>query len=684
MKLNKLSLALAGIVSVGLTACGGGSSSNSNSTGGTTPTTLQGTAATGAAFTGGTVFVYDSRGQEVGHTSSIDATTGQYTLTLAEGAVAPFVLVASRTTADGQTETLVSVMGSKDQTTANITPITSLIASRLSPSGDPTKLVSELSTGTASVTPAAITTAVTEINTALAPLLTATGTSGSDPITTSFTTNGASYDRLLDSISVSFTPSSSTTTTIDITAKTVLADGQQPVTTSFTNTSTSLTPLDPSVATATLVEPGTSTLINDLLRQLTTCFGLPLETRVSSGSLSATECRNAFYGNDPATFLSNGATVGLGQAFNGLFVSGGTGMVFGQGTYEFSRANGDIVAGYKSRDTSGNETFDTFVLRKDTDGKLKLYGNQYQYPGGVTAYQQLRQFITLNQSAYNYYSTGYAFGISNVTVSNASIFNKVVVTSPNNNTLVLKPSAGSSNLNLVYTSGTVSGTSFVRLARAYVNTSDTSDPKLRDTNMFFSPTPYSDSEIQAIPAQGVWKFDYYLAGNGTATPNATQYYKTRARAMTIAELRTTGLASLSTNVTQSIGSLANATSGKVAFSTGTAVNLGGDGEAGWTVTSGQLPPTKVTVYGQYINSGSKGFDDTVKVGSTARSATVPCAGSLTDTHCVGTGPLYAAGTFDGSGALTSGTAITGLHLWSRDVAGREFANFYAMYRLATP
>lgn len=675
MKLKHLplSLALAGIVSAGLSGCGG-----TNNT--STPTTITGTAATGAAFTGGTVYVYDSRGQEVGSTSTIDATTGQYSLTLADGAVAPFVLVASRTTSDGQTETLVSVIGSKDQTTANITPITSLIASRLSPSGDPTKLLSELSAGGATVTPSAIASAVTEIGTILAPLLTATGTSSSDPLTTSFSTNGTSYDRLLDSISVNFTPSSSTTTNIDITAKTVLADGQQPATTSFTNTTTSVTPLDASVAAATLVEPGTSTLIGDLLRQLSTCYALPLSSRVSgadAASVTAAECKNAFFGNDPSNFLSNGGRVGQGKAFNGLFVAGGTGVVFSQGTYEFSRTNGDIVAGYKSRDTTGNETFDTFVLRKDTDGKLKLIGNQYAYPGGVTAYQQLRQFISLNQSAYNYYSSGYALGVSDVTSGGSSIFAKVVVTSPKGDTLVLKPSAGSGNLNLVYGNGSVSGTSFVRLARAYADVNNANDPKDVDSKMFFSPTRYTDEQIQPLAAQSVWKFDYYLASAPTAVA-ATQYYKTRARAMTIAEMRATGLASLTSETVQAAGSGANPTTGKLLMSANDTFDaVGPNGANAWSVATGQLPPTQVRVFGN--SPTNRSFDDSVKVGSTTRKATVPCAQqSNADDHCYnnlnGTyGPGYAAG-----------STITGLHLWARDVAGREFANFYALYKLTIP
>lgn len=187
MNLNplKLTAAMAGILTLTLAACGGGSSTSSAPE--ATPITISGTAATGAAFTDAVVYVYDSAGAVVG-TSSAIGSDGQYSVTLNADAVAPFVLVASRMTADGLTESLVSVVSSTAQTTANVTPITSLIASRLSPSGDPSKLASELAAGSVQVTAEAVTSVVNEVNTILAPLLTATGTTGSDPLTTSITT----------------------------------------------------------------------------------------------------------------------------------------------------------------------------------------------------------------------------------------------------------------------------------------------------------------------------------------------------------------------------------------------------------------------------------------------------------------------------------------------------------------
>ena len=105
----KLSAAMAGVLTLTLAACGGGSSTSS--TPGATPITISGTAATGAAFTDALVYVYDSTGAVVGTSSAIGA-NGQYSVTLSANAVAPFVLVASRTTADGLTESLVSVVSS--------------------------------------------------------------------------------------------------------------------------------------------------------------------------------------------------------------------------------------------------------------------------------------------------------------------------------------------------------------------------------------------------------------------------------------------------------------------------------------------------------------------------------------------------------------------------------------------
>ena len=88
-----------------------------------------------------------------------------------------------------------------------------------------------------------------------------------------------------------------------------------------------------------------------------------------------------------------------------------------------------------------------------------------------------------------------------------------------------------------------SATSFLRIRNVYA---DANNPMIRiwaDTAIFAVATPMSDADIALIAAQSSWKFEYYLASSPT-TVDATQYFKTRARAMTLAELQTQSLATL--------------------------------------------------------------------------------------------------------------------------------------------
>jgi hypothetical protein len=443
----KLVLTWVGAAVIGLTGCGGGGG------GTTTPTpespatiTLSGMAATGAAFVGATVQVIDSTGKVVG-TSAPVGDDGTYQVTLAPGAVAPFVLIASRTSSTGEVQSLVSVVESASVTVANVTPITHLIASRLSASGDPAKLADELAAGTTTISAADVAQTVAEVKAILAPLLEATGTTDADPLQGSFVVNGEGYDRLLDSISINIVPSSASTANIEIAVKQQLPDGTQPATVSFPSGSTTVASL-PAISTTTLVEAGTSVKISDFLAALTACYAVPFEDRVdgvtagvnavtgTAANVKAPACRAVFSGADPANFKNNGGVVGRnannGGAFASLFRRGATGAVFSQGSYEFTRGNGDVVVGYKSRGSDGSESFDTFVLRKDEqDGKFKLIGNQYQFPGGVSAYQQHRQQLSPDQVAYSYRSTGYTVNVDNRTDGSGNpIFDHVEVTTP--------------------------------------------------------------------------------------------------------------------------------------------------------------------------------------------------------------------------------------------------------------
>jgi hypothetical protein len=632
------------------------------------------------------------------------------------GAQAPFVLSASRTTADGAVETLVSVVPTATaSTTVNISPVTNLIASRLSSSGDPSKLASELSAGTSTISTSTVATKVAEVQALLAPVLTAAGVTGTDPLSVIFATDGTGYDRMLDAIKVTVTPSSATSANIEISIKQQLPDGTTPTAITFTSqTAAANLPALPSIAANTLPPSGTSAQIAAHLAQLTACYALPITTRINStvtGGLAtgtaanvvATSCRSAFFGDDPSTFLGNGAHVGRDTnnngAFAGLFRNGATGVVFSQGGYEFSRNNGDIVASYKSRDSLGNEAFDTFVLRQDTDGKLKQIGNQYTYAGGVVAYLQLREFVT--QSSSNYYSSGYDLRVPLITG-----VSYVDVVSPRGNHITLIPGADSMVLpRRNVTPLTASGTTYIRLRSEYVASTGTptAHPSVSEASLFFVPTDFTEDEIIGIPNQSVWAFNYYSGGSNASggTLLATQLYKTRTRANTIAELRNQVWANLSsTSIADMVGRFqANGGGLGAGFATLPAAM---DLATSWVVPTGALPPTQVKLFGNalyfdYANSTTKAggapftsttnsvgyangrtnFSDGLTIGSTARSASaIGCFNGAIDIndmgerHCANPGPGYLAS-----------ARQTGLHLWARDPSGREYAHFYAPYTL---
>ena len=681
-------LALAGLIALTLAGCGGG--------GGSAPAdpivnppaavVITGVAATGAAFEGGSVQIIDSRGTVVGTSGSIGA-DGVFTVTLAEGAKAPYVVLATRANANGQSQTLTSVVSSDTQTTVNVTPVTTLVAALLSPSGDPTRLADELKAGTAQITPLAVTATVEKVQAVLQPLLAATGTTGTDPLTGSFSANGTGYDRLLDSVQINIVPASSGAN-VEVAVKQQVDDtGAQPSFVTF-STSSAAPPALPAVDPAKLVEAGVSTKITAFLADLTACYAVPFAERVANvteGSVAVTgsaadviapACRNVFHGSDPAGFLSNGGRVGRtasnGGAFASLFRAGATGVVFSQGSYEFTRANGDLVIAYKSRDTAGNETFDTFVVRKtEADGKLRLIGNQYRFPGSIQSYHQVRQFISLGQSAYNYRSVGFTVNVDNRLDANGnSIFDRVEVTTPRGSVLTLRPTRGFSFLPLVKGSG-ITGTNFVRLRSEFVDPATTGTIPTLDSSLFFSNVAYTDADLIDIPAHSAWTYRYFLAGNTGTTPDAEQVYKSRSRALSIDEFKQVKLSAFTPSVISDIQVEADTVNGTVPLPSDGPVDFGAPANGGgWLVDAGALPATSITLFGRF---GSSGFNDSVNFGSTARTVTLPCApASAGDTHCVGA---------SASGGYAPGAVANGVHLFARDAAGREHANFYAMYKL---
>lgn len=658
-----------------LTACGGDSDEGPGEPSAPAERALTGTAASGAGFANSTVRVYDRTGAEVGVSGTVGA-DGKWSATLASTAQAPFVIVASRVTGAGEPQTLVGMLADATaaSTNVNVTSLTTIIAARISPSGNPSRLVEEVRSGAATISAATLAARAAEIRELLAPMLSATGTADFDLLQGAFAADTTGHDRVLDSLVVSITPSSATTSTIEIGLK--LAGSVQPPEIQFSssasladikaaNAGVVTAPVDP----GSLVPVGTAALIQDMLSRLDACYALPLATRVSAGASTAADvtapaCRELFVDGDPAKYLNNGSVVSRTGSFTGIFAEGATNTRFDQGAYEFSRANGDLVVSYRALLPAGGESLQTLTVRNQA-GQLKVVGNQYAYGGGVNAYHQHRQFLTLDQAAYDYWSTAYNINVPNTTVNGAPIFDRVQVTTPTGDTLTLRPTAGSNTLSLVRRNGTVSGTTLFRLNAAYDSTATAGSPPSKDIGLLFADPLLNDQEVSNMAVQSLWTFTYYLASDPGAVA-ATQTYRTRARAMTVAELRTRPMARLTPESRAALVSTATQ-AGTLAITAGQPF-----GPISWEVPDGALPPTTVTVFGSLRAGGqNQTFNDAINVSPAERSTSVPCAAATAaDLHCAPSGGGYAAG-----------NVAEGMHLVNTDSLGRSFGVHYAWYRL---
>jgi len=675
---------LAALVAAGamlaLVSCGGGGSSSSDVAPTPTPTptptsiTLSGTAASGAPFNGATVTVADSSGATfpaAGTAAVTTAADGSYSITLPASAKPPFVLQAAR-----DDKTLVSAFADAKDSTVNITSVTNLIASRLSSSGDPTMLASELKANPTLFDTTKLNAKVDEVVTLIKPVTTAIG-DATNPLTGKFAADGSGQDKVLDSLSISITPSSATSVNIEVAAKAKSADGSNPTVVAFTNT-TAPTAALPAVAAADLVPSGTTPMIADLLKRITACFALPLSSRVNSTAkaatdITATECKTIFSGNDPSKYKHNGGIVSSNGAFGGIFNAAGNNNVFDRGNFEYMRSNGDIVFSYRSTDASGIPQYSLLVaISEGTPAKLMLIGNQYVYSGGVNAYQQYRDFI--NQPAANYYSTGYNLNVNNQVSAGSPIFNRVEVTTPKGTVITLKPTVGNANLDLIQNGKPLAGTSFVRLRSVYADPTNKGDPATSsdNTGLYFASPTYGEGDVSSIPAQSVWTFNYFLAGNSGTKADATQTYRTVSRAMTIGEIKAQALASLTNQ------GIADAKSGTVtnpANPNSGFINTPAKGpvSVAWVVPNNALPPAQIKIWGSApAASGTTNvnFDDQAGVLPSARTGTIACTKATTaDAHCTAAGDYVA------------GANVNGIHLWASDSRLRQFAHFYAIYKI---
>ena len=659
--IQKIPCALSVVTLALLGACGGGGGGGGGGFGGLPPisigggeqpaaaTTLSGTVATGAAFAGALLTVFDQTGAKVCEVTT--TTEGTYSCTLPAGTKAPLVIQAVR-----DDLTLYSTTASTATGTTNVTPLTTIIVAQLSPNGDPSKLAAAIQADAGAVTAGSIGDQVAKLVAALQPLLTALNLS-IDPMSGEFQANGTGQDRVLDSINVSVRPDGAASN-IEITVKALPAgEDSAPVSIVFRSGDATIAPL-PAVDTAALVQPPTPAMVQALLDRINACYALPLTERVdsplesdgnafgSAANVVAPACRTLFVGDDPASFVSAGAPIGRAsgqrRSFESLFRFGPTHLKHDRGNFEYFYKNGDIALTYRWTDVLGNTDNDVFNA-KIVDGTLKLTGNGNTYRAFVRP--QLDKKDYLKHQNLVFHSVGYTLSIDNVRDGNGDpILSKVVATTASlpGTELVLVPRTGLNSLVLTPdgTPGSALNSPVWRMSARYLDPAQPGSPSdFENANLFATP-PYTDEQLARIADQTVWKLEFFRADG--ATPNVVQYVRTFSRVPTVAEAVQTPMVELvpalrAELLSGSQGSARGIVFGAVDPTGAEANNVDFSAEGNldaWVVPNGALAPTAFSVFGRAPGGGAR-FNETITVRNTARKAIVYCQPvSPSDAHCV--------------------------------------------------
>lgn len=696
-----------------LVACGGGGGAGAGDAG--QAVNVTGVAATGAPLANATLQIYGKDGVAILATPVTVAADGSYAATIPATATGPFVFEV-----DNGTEKIYSVLPAK--TTApvvNVTPISHLIAAKLSSTGNPFSLAKEMATSSTVFSAAEVSSTTSAVMAALQPLVTALQLdSNINPLSATFTANGTGLDRMLDSLDIKVEPKG-TTSMIEVTMKQAVTESGDLPKIAFAHnaTPTALPTVDPTK----LVTAGLTPKIQALLDKLTACYADPLSTRITSGGTTATDiqsqnCKDAFIGSNPAGYKSGGMVIAKTQHFGGMFTASDTaGVTFSDPKFFYSvgatvpngPAQGDIVFGYRWKDEYGNFQIEKNVGRIDTDGKLKLIGNQYLYDGGVGPYSQRRNY--LNQTASTFHSVGYSFSLSCAQLNQyKTAGNKVVkvnVTAPGGRVITFVPNLSSGVCNYSYfvvatpkdSNGNTTvdgmgdpsnrtGTGFIRLQSQYESGATTvaNHPRNYEKGLAYingtTGTDLTNTDIENIPQFGTWKFDYYTATTTGTVPVATQYFKTTARSLTIDGFKqVVKLPELTNDLKNNL--VANSTCSNSNPLYCYVTQASGPFVASWTKSTdpGLIPATYLArVYGvkdKTVSLSTGGYEDFVKFGASQTTASIRCGQgeSAVQSYCSGATPATAN--------FGANTTIDALDLVSRAPDGTDVSHFHTLKKM---
>nr|WKF61859.1 hypothetical protein HUO10_006391 [Paraburkholderia busanensis] len=417
-------LSAAGALSLSiLAACGGGgSSSSSGTTSNATATSMSGTVAVGSAVANANVTVIDANHNTVNATS--DA-SGNYTVSLA-GLSAPYLIIASDPSS--LNSALYSVVASVPAGTsvpviANVTTLTTAVASMLVSSGNPIDLPTFANLASI-VTPSTVSAAVSTLNTALASILSANGLNAAsfDPIGTSFSANQSGADAVIDSVRLVPAP----------------AGGNELISTA--NPSVGITLNQATTVSTPLAAPPVAA---NYLAALTTALGQCL----SGTTASCSQAVDAGYRENGFTTLttahsvlaSAGLTLGSPRTLQ-FFTSGSTQKALVLWPYTL---------------TNGSAGSFVTVVQNTGGSAWDVIGNQQQFNVTITSFLDRREFLDTVDAPLSRFESGLSISVTAGAAGTPNPANlaSVAVSGPGiGGTLYLVPRNGTGSDTLALTS----------------------------------------------------------------------------------------------------------------------------------------------------------------------------------------------------------------------------------------
>lgn len=533
------------VIAFTLVGCGGSGGSSSSSSG--SSASFKGTVATGAPMVGATVEVYNASGTKLG--SSTTDSNGDYTTTPLLGA-GPYVIKATL-----GAKVLYSVQATDDGKPVNVNPLSNLVATLVSESGNPDNLVSEIGKNKSILSSTAIATKKDIVKEVVSPVSKVLGLDF-DVINTAMKADGTGIDQVLDTVKVSYTPTTSGATTIQVAYISGKVDST-PQTITFSSNNTIVSVNGVTFTNGDLFDTTLTKDIQAWVARTNRCIKTPVDERwklLKSGvkEFIAEDCKKLFWNDDHTQVFLTGYRAQ--DIFENEFGDKTfTENALTEAEYVYTTAKDEIIVKgnakvYKDDGVTPYQRYYFINLKRDPVSKdLKIYGNKYIHEATINSNNYIRYFPY--SPGYDFTFSGYGFDIPTKATRGNHLLPSIpypadqtvesaVVTAPDGSKTYLKAEIGKDNLSLCTDASCndliTGGIKIIRSDFFKISNGAVIIPEHKKNPSKLKPTEYidngiygfeqiSDLEIQKLPMLGTYKFELTLKNNTKITQLVPMY-----------------------------------------------------------------------------------------------------------------------------------------------------------------